>query len=169
MLRHFQEKNDLSCFKTLLVTGLLYIIPTSLLPPIQSCSSEFWAWSCIASNFDKGWRGDHKHKIMDRPFIPKYGTVFQVLIVTGCSIEQTWKGLAILVQIMLIVQNNDRNRLGKPRSLWGLSLTVTAWLFGRGGENERTFHKFSKKRNSFEFGLILRIRQIWKDDFSLSR
>ena len=88
---------------------------------------------------------------------------------TGCSIEQTWKGLAILVQMMLIVQKNDRNRVGKPRSLWGLRLTVTAWLFGRGGENvDRTFHKFSKKRDSFEFGLILRIRQIWKDDFSLS-
>ena len=32
-------------------------ILTSLLPPIQSCSSKFWAWSCIASNFDKGCRG----------------------------------------------------------------------------------------------------------------
>ena len=56
------------------------IIPTSLLPPIQSCSSKFWAWSCIASNFDKGWRGDHKHNIIDRPFMPKYGTVPQVLL-----------------------------------------------------------------------------------------
>ena len=74
------RKNDLSCFKSLLVTGLLNIILTSLLPPIQSCSSKFWAWSCIASNFDKGWRGDHKHKIMDRPFMPKYGTVSQVLL-----------------------------------------------------------------------------------------
>ena len=27
------------------------------LPPIQSCSSKFWAWSCIASNSDKGWTG----------------------------------------------------------------------------------------------------------------
>ena len=43
--------------------------------------------------------------------------------VTGCSIGQTWKGLAILVQMMLIVQNNDRNRVGKPRSLWGLKIT----------------------------------------------
>ena len=24
--------------------------------------------------------GDHKHKIMDRPFMPKYGTVSQVLL-----------------------------------------------------------------------------------------
>ena len=88
---------------------------------------------------------------------------------TGRSIEQTWNGLAILVQMMLIVQNNDRNRVGKPRSLWRLRLTVTAWLFGRGRENDRKFHKFSKKRNSFGFGLLLRIRQIWKDDFSLSR
>ena len=73
-------KNDLSCFKSLLVTGLWDIILTSLLPPIQSCSSKFWVWSCIASNFDKGWRGDHKHKIMDRPFMPKYGTVSQVVL-----------------------------------------------------------------------------------------
>ena len=27
------------------------------------------------SNFDKGWRRDQKHKIMDRPFMPKHGTV----------------------------------------------------------------------------------------------
>ena len=72
------QKNNLSCFKSLLVTGLWDIILTSLLPPIQSCSSKFWAWSCISSNFDKGWRGDHKHMIMDRPFMPKYGTVSQV-------------------------------------------------------------------------------------------
>jgi len=64
-------KNDFSCCKLLLVTGLWDIILTSLLPPIQSCSSKFWVWSCIASNFDKGWRGDHKHKIMDGLFMPK--------------------------------------------------------------------------------------------------
>ena len=33
------QKNDLSCFKSLLVTGLWDIILTSLLPLIQSCSS----------------------------------------------------------------------------------------------------------------------------------
>ena len=75
-----RRKNDLSCFKSLLVTCLRDIIMISLLPPIQSCSSKFWAWSCIASNFDKGRRGDHKHKIMDRPFKPKYGTVSLVLL-----------------------------------------------------------------------------------------
>ena len=32
-----------------------------------------------ASNFDKGW-SHHKQKIMDRPFMPKYGTVSQVLL-----------------------------------------------------------------------------------------
>ena len=73
-------KNDLWCCKLLVVSGLWDIILTSLLPPIQSCSSKFWVWSCIASNFDKGWRGDHKHKIMDRLFMPKYGTVSQVLL-----------------------------------------------------------------------------------------
>ena len=67
---------------------LLQIVPSQRsvsyntdLPPIQTCSSKFWAWSCIASNFVKGWRGDHKHKIMDRPFMTKYGTVSQVLVV----------------------------------------------------------------------------------------
>ena len=75
-----RRKNDLSCFKSLLVTCLRDIIMISLLRPIQSCSSKFWAWSCIASNFEKGWRGGHKHKIMDRPFKPKHGTVSQVLL-----------------------------------------------------------------------------------------
>ena len=79
MLRH-SRKNNLSCFKALLVTGLWDKILTSLLRPIQRCSSKFWAWSCIASNFDKGRRGCCKHKIMDRPFKPKYGTVSQVLL-----------------------------------------------------------------------------------------
>ena len=73
-------KNDLSCFKLLLVIGLWDKTLTSpVFPPIQSCSSKFWAWSCIASNFDKGW-SHHKQKIMDRPFMPKYGTVSQVLL-----------------------------------------------------------------------------------------
>ena len=41
----------------------------------------------MASNFDKGWRGDHKHRIMDRPFMPKNGTVSQVLLqlVVACT------------------------------------------------------------------------------------
>ena len=79
MLRH-SWKNDLSCWKSLLVTGLWGIILTSLLRPIKSCSSKFRVWSSIASNFDNGWRGDHKHKIMDALFVPKYGTVSQVLL-----------------------------------------------------------------------------------------
>ena len=60
------RKNDLSCFKLLLVTGLWDKILTSLLPPIQSCSSKFWVWSCIARNFDKGGGSqaqDHGHGI----------------------------------------------------------------------------------------------------------
>ena len=51
------RKNDFSCFKSLLVTGLWDITLTSLLPHFQSCCSKFWVRSCIASNFDKGWRG----------------------------------------------------------------------------------------------------------------
>ena len=66
-----RRKNDLSCFKSLLVFFLWDIILTSVLHSIQSCSSKFWAWSRIARNFDKGWRGNHKHKIMDRSFKPK--------------------------------------------------------------------------------------------------
>ena len=77
-------KNDFSCFKSLLVTGLWDIILNSLLPPIQSCSSKFWVWPCIASNFDKVWRREHKHKIMDRLFMPKYGSVSSTFA-TGCS------------------------------------------------------------------------------------
>ena len=76
------RKNDPSCFKWLLVTGLWDIILTSLLPPIQSCSPKFWAWSCIASIFDKGWRGasqgqDHGQAIYTNA---KCGTVSQVLL-----------------------------------------------------------------------------------------
>ena len=48
------------------------------LPP--SSHSKLFLQVYISSNFDKGWRGDHKHKIMDRPLIPKYGTVSQVLL-----------------------------------------------------------------------------------------
>ena len=92
--------DDLSCFKSLLVTGLWDIILTSLVPPIQSCSSKFWAWSCIASNFDKGWRGDHKHKIMDRPFMPNYGVVSQVLlqlVVAGKVLGTFWKSQKLIL------------------------------------------------------------------------
>ena len=54
---------------------------TDLPPPSHSkLFLQVWVWSCIASNFDKGWSGNHKDKIMDRPFMPKYGTVSQVLL-----------------------------------------------------------------------------------------
>ena len=53
-----RRKNSLSYFKPLLVTRLWDIILASgLLPSIRSCSTNFWACSCIASNFDKGRRG----------------------------------------------------------------------------------------------------------------
>ena len=52
-----RRENDLSWFKSLLVTGLWAKILTSLLPSLQSCSSKSWTCSCIASNFDKRWRG----------------------------------------------------------------------------------------------------------------
>ena len=51
------KKNDLSYFKSLLVTGLWDIIQTSLHPSIPRCSSKSWAWASIACSFDKGRRG----------------------------------------------------------------------------------------------------------------
>ena len=62
-------------FKSLLVTLLCNVILTLLLHCIQSCSSKFWAWSCIASK-----RGDHKHKIMARLFKPRDGAVSQAVL-----------------------------------------------------------------------------------------
>ena len=78
-------KNDLSYFKSLLVTRLWDIILSSLLPPIQSCSSKFWTWwwSCIASNFVDGWRGDRKHKIM--AIYAKIWYSVWSTFATGCS------------------------------------------------------------------------------------
>ena len=69
------RKTDLYYFKSLRVTHL-----TSLLLSIQSCSSKFWASSCIASNFDKGWRVDHKHKI----WTAKIGTVQCLKYFSNC-------------------------------------------------------------------------------------
>ena len=99
-------KNDLSCCKSLLLTGVWDIILTSLLPPIQSCSSKFWVWSCIASNFDKGWRGDHKHKIMDRPFMPKYGSVSSTFA-TGCGCMYTMQTTTKILQNLFLILSED--------------------------------------------------------------
>ena len=41
MLGQSEENNDPSSFKSLLVTGLRYIILTFPLPSIHSCSSKF--------------------------------------------------------------------------------------------------------------------------------
>ena len=76
----FPRKHNLSCFKSLLVTGPRDIILTSspltfkVVPPSFEHGLEFLATLIM------GWRGDHKHKIMDRPFMPIYGTVSQVLL-----------------------------------------------------------------------------------------
>ena len=81
------------------ITRLWDMILISLLPSIQRCSSKFWAWSCIVSNFDKGRRGDHKHKIINCASVnvwsavkAKQGTVsqgFLQVVVAGCF----WQGL----------------------------------------------------------------------------
>ena len=96
MLRH----SHLSCSNHCWSQILRDIILISLVPPIQSCSSKFWAWSCIASNFYKGWRGDHKHKIEDRPFMPNYGVVSQVLlqlVVAGKVLGTFWKSEKLIL------------------------------------------------------------------------
>ena len=57
-LRYSDEKTTfLSPEISLLVTGLRDTILTSLPPSIQSCSSKFWAWSCIASTLIRGGGG----------------------------------------------------------------------------------------------------------------
>ena len=111
MLRHSHEKNNLSRFKSLLVTGLWDITLTFLLPPTQSCSSKFWAWSYIVSNFAKRWRGDNKHKIMDRPLIPKYGTPFPCANSTrACSDHLTFTELTLLAKPKVFI----RRKVGPP-------------------------------------------------------
>ena len=112
-------KNDLPCFKSLLVTSLWDIILTSLLPPIQRCSSKFWVWSCIASNFDNGWRGDHKYKIMDRPFMPKYGMY---------SVSSTFAtGWSYSADCLLILYALQLEILGRDTVLLWVWIEVYFW------------------------------------------
>ena len=63
----------------------LNIILTSLLPPIQSCSSKFWVWSCIASNFDKGWRGGSQAQDHGQTIYAKIRYSVSSTFATGCS------------------------------------------------------------------------------------
>ena len=80
-------KNDLSYFKSLLVTGLWDIIlswpsslPFKLVPPSFEHGDGL---VYVASNFDNGWRGDHKHKIMAIYAKIWYGV--SSTFATGCS------------------------------------------------------------------------------------
>ena len=78
MLRHSEEKQPSLLQIAASHRSVRY--NTDLPPPSHSiCSSKFWAWSCIAVNFDKGWR-EITSTIMNRPCKPKYGTVSQVLL-----------------------------------------------------------------------------------------
>ena len=125
--------NGLSCFKSLLVTGLRDIILTSVLPPIQSCSSKSWVWSCIASNFDKRWRGgNQKHKIMDRPFMPKYGTVSHILLQLVVAFVITLE-ISFLTKLMFMILKNSISKiylffLSEPREEFLLRVTSLAQL-----------------------------------------
>ena len=83
------QKKDLPCFKSLLVTGLWDIILTALLCPIESCSSKFWVWSCIASNFDKGWRGGSQAQDHGQAIYAKIRYSVSSTFATGCS---KWRG-----------------------------------------------------------------------------
>ena len=79
MLRHSHGKNNLSCFKSPLVTGLCDKILTSPLPPFKVVPPSFEHGLVLLATLTRGG-GGHKHKIMDKPFKPKYGTVSQVLL-----------------------------------------------------------------------------------------
>ena len=62
------------------------MILTSLLPPIQSCSSTFGEWSCIASNFDKGVEGGSLAQVHGLAVYAKIRySVSSTLFATGCS------------------------------------------------------------------------------------
>ena len=53
-----------------LVTHLWDISLTTSFSSIQSCSSRFWAWSCVASNFDReegGWQGQDLRIAINAP------------------------------------------------------------------------------------------------------
>ena len=83
MLRHSHEKNNLSCFKSLLVTGLSDKIVTPLLPPppFKVVPPSFEHGLVMLATFKRGGGGGgQEHKIMHGPFKPKYGTVSQVLL-----------------------------------------------------------------------------------------
>ena len=82
MLRHSNEEPAFLYFKSLPVTRLWYIIMTC--PPplpfssIQSCSTKYGL--VLLATLIRGGGRDHKHKIMDRPFKQKWGTVSQVFL-----------------------------------------------------------------------------------------
>ena len=53
-----------------LVTCLWDISLTTSLSSIQSCFCKFWAWSCVASNFDREegeWQGQDLRRAIDAP------------------------------------------------------------------------------------------------------
>ena len=56
------------------LTNVCDIMLTSLRPYIQSCSN----------NFDKGRRGNHKHKIIDRPLSQNKVHYISSTFATGC-------------------------------------------------------------------------------------
>ena len=82
MLRHSNEKPAFLYFKWLLVARLWYIIltgpPPLPFPSIQSCSTKYGL--VLQATLIRGGGGDHKHKIMDRSFKQKWGTVSQVFL-----------------------------------------------------------------------------------------
>ena len=94
------RKNNLSSFKSLLVTGLWDKILTSPLPPFKVIPPSFEHGLVLLATLKRGGGGCHKHKIMDKPFKPKYGTVSQVLLQLVVAIQghaqnlekQLWMG-----------------------------------------------------------------------------
>ena len=74
------RKNNLSCFKSLLVTGLWdKIVTPPPSPPFKVVPRNFEHGLVLLATLKRGG-GGLEHTIMDRPFKPKYGTVSQVLL-----------------------------------------------------------------------------------------
>ena len=83
------KKNDLSCFKSLLVTGLRdteYRPPSSL--PYKVVPPSFEHCLVLLATLIMGGGGSQAQDHGQAPFMPKYHTVSQVLFATSCSARQ---------------------------------------------------------------------------------
>ena len=92
---------------------------TDLPPPSHSkLNLQVWVWSCIANNFDKGWRGNHRDKIMDRPFMPKYGTVSRVLWQLVVALTKFGKIFTDINAMEVNCIDIDRKKRGNKKAMF---------------------------------------------------